>query len=169
MMNRILVAYATRYGSTAEVAQAIGERLRQRGEAVDVYPVEEVTDVSGYRAVVVGSAIRIGQWLPAAVQFVEKHREALRAVPTAFFTVHLMALDDSEASQQHRAAYLAPVHAIVTPQHEAFFAGKVDLRQLNLGERLMTRAVRSPVGDLRDWEAIHAWADQLFQTQEALL
>jgi menaquinone-dependent protoporphyrinogen oxidase len=90
-------------------------------------------------------------------------------MPTAFFTVHLMGLDDSEASQQHRAAYLDSVHAIVTPQHEAFFAGKVDPRQLNLGERLMTKAVRAPVGDLRDWEAIRAWADQLFQTEEALL
>nr|HQD26703.1 flavodoxin domain-containing protein [Methanoculleus thermophilus] len=64
MAERILVAYATRYGSTADVAEAIGDELRKSGADVDVKPVGEVRDLSLYRAAVIGSPIYMGKWLP---------------------------------------------------------------------------------------------------------
>ncbi len=160
--KKILVTYASRYGSTAEVAQAIAAQLCARGEDVDVRSVTDVTDVSPYRAVVVGSAVRMGQWLAPAVKFVKAHRDALSQVPLASFTVHMLAVDDSEASRQKRAAYLAPVRAILAPRHEAFFTGKIDSRQFTLLDRLMTKATGSVDGDQRNWQAIRSWADQIF-------
>lgn len=160
-MKKVLVVYASKYGSTGEVAQAIATHLCQRGASADVRRVEEVTDVETYDAVVVGSAVRMGQWLPPAVEFVGKHVDALRKLPTAFFTVHMMALDDSEASRSQRASYMDPVHAYLTAQNEAFFAGKIDPSKLSFGDRLMTKLVRAATGDARNWQTIQAWANAI--------
>ncbi|PKL55421.1 MAG: flavodoxin, partial [Methanomicrobiales archaeon HGW-Methanomicrobiales-6] len=80
MADRILVAYATRYGSTAEVAEAIGEELRKAGITVDVQPVGEVQDLSPYRAAVIGSPIYMGKWLPESQVFIEKNQQYLRTI-----------------------------------------------------------------------------------------
>ena len=90
MAGKILVAYATRAGSTTEAAQAIAEALRALyswGDTVDVLPVKAVNDLSPYRAVIAGSAIRMGHWLPEAVDFVTKNQAELAKVPVAFFLV----------------------------------------------------------------------------------
>jgi menaquinone-dependent protoporphyrinogen oxidase len=160
-MSKVLVAYASRYGSTAEVAQAIGQELCSRGQTADVRNIEEVKDLSAYDAVVVGSAIRMGRWLPAATRFVQSNQAALRNLPTAFFTVHMLATDDSAASRQQRESYTATERGLVTPTTEAFFAGKTDPKQLNLVERLMFKATNSPEGDLRNWQVIRSWADEI--------
>jgi menaquinone-dependent protoporphyrinogen oxidase len=157
-----LVVYASRCGSTVEVAQAVAEQLCRRGAAADVCAVEDAREIAGYDAVVVGSAIRMGRWLPAAVQFVEQNRAALQQMPTAFFTVHMMNVDDSEESRKARAEYVAPVHALLTPQYEAFFPGKMDLARLGFMDRLIAKMVKSKDEDLRNWTTIRAWGDQLF-------
>lgn len=64
--DKILVTYASRAGFTAEVAQAIGKTLRENGLGVDVFPMQEVANLSAYRAVVAGSTIRAAKWLPEA-------------------------------------------------------------------------------------------------------
>ncbi len=91
---KVLVAYASRYGSTAEVAEAIGARLGERGFAVDVRNIEDLASspeiLSGYSAVAVGSAVRVGNLLPAAVKFVEQNQGALRNIPVAYFAVHFL-------------------------------------------------------------------------------
>jgi menaquinone-dependent protoporphyrinogen oxidase len=161
-MQQVLVAYASRCGSTAEVGQAIADQLCQRGATVDVRAVEEVQDVTGYDAVVLGSAIRMGKWLPAALQFVERNAAALQTRQTAFFTVHMLNSDDSEASRQARAAYVEPVHALLTPQHEAFFAGKMDMSQLSFLDRMVAKMVKAKDEDKRNWPAIQAWGRQIF-------
>lgn len=160
-MNKVLVAYASKCGSTGEVAQAIGQELCARGATVDVRRIEEVGDVTGYDAFVVGSAIRMGNWLPQAKKFVEMNAARLRIAPTAFFTVHMLNLDDSEASKAARAAYVAPVHAILEPQSEAFFAGKLDLSKMSFLDRMISRMMKARDEDKRDWNAITAWAGQL--------
>lgn len=158
-MDNVLVAYASRYGSSAEIAQAIGKELCSRGIAAEVRNVEDVTDLSAYGAVVVGSAIRMGHWLPAATAFVQNNQTTLRSVPTAFFTVHMLATDESAESRQQRTGYTAAEHELVKPELEAFFTGKIDAQQLNLMERLMVKMVQSPTGDLRNWDAVRTWAD----------
>jgi menaquinone-dependent protoporphyrinogen IX oxidase len=86
-MNKILVTYATRAGSTYEVAARVAEVLHTQGAAVDVKPVTAMHELQGYDAIVVGSAIRMGCWLPEAVEFVKTNRETLSRIPTAYFLI----------------------------------------------------------------------------------
>jgi len=87
MSLKILVAYASRTGSTAGVAEAIGKTLMEKGAQVDVQPMQDVKALTPYRAVVAGSAIQNRQWLPEAMQFVQTHRAALNQKPFAMFSV----------------------------------------------------------------------------------
>jgi menaquinone-dependent protoporphyrinogen oxidase len=87
--KKVLIAYASRAGSTAEVAEAIGQVLRGRGFPADVLPAGQVFGVSTYRAVIIGSAIRMGRWLPEAARLVERNQAALARIPAAFFSVCL--------------------------------------------------------------------------------
>ena len=161
-MLKVLVVYASRCGSTAEVGQALADQLCQRGATVDVRAVEDVQDVTACDAVVLGSAIRMGKWLPAALQFVECNAATLQAKRTAFFTVHMLNTDDSQASRQARAAYVESVHAMMTPQYEAFFTGKMDMSKLSFVDRMVAKMVKSKDEDRRDWPAIRAWGQQIF-------
>ena len=158
MSEKILVAYASKCGSTGEVAEAIGQTLCDAGAAVDVRLANDVADVSGYRAVVVGSAIRAGQWLPEATKFVETHQGALSRVPVAYFVVCLTMKDDTEENRRTVAAYLDSMREMVQPVDEGLFAGAMNYSKLALPIRLMMKAMKSPEGDFRDWDSIRAWA-----------
>jgi menaquinone-dependent protoporphyrinogen oxidase len=144
------------------VAQAIGQALANNGATVDVRHINNVSDLSAYRAVVLGSAIRQGKWLPEAKKFVEAHQQALSRVPTAYFTVCMTLSEDTEENRRKAAAYLEPVRQILKPVEEGFFAGKMDYGQLGFVERLMVeRVVHVPQGDFRNWTAIQTWAQAL--------
>jgi len=159
---KVLVAYATKAGSTAEVAAEIGRVVESKsGYKVDVHPVGKLKEVDGYDAVIIGSAIRAGKWLPEATKFVEKHRDALGQVPVAYFTVCLTLSEDTEENRREVAAYLDPVREIVQPVDVGLFAGVMDSSKLPFILRLMMKAMKAPEGDFRDWEAIRAWAGQV--------
>ena len=188
--NRILVTYASRAGSTAGVAEVIGKTLRTStpppslrdtspifqitenrggwaGAQVDVMPMQDVKDLSPYRAVVAGSAIRKSKWLPEAVGFIQTHRETLARKPFVMFTVCItLAMSDSEQYRSAVAGWVAPVRAIVRPLSEGLFAGMLDFSKLpvNLDTLKLRATVASgifPRGDRRDWNAIRAWAESL--------
>ncbi len=165
-MNKILVTYASATGSTAGVADAIGKRLAEGGATVEVRPMREVRDLSPYGAVVAGSAIHGGQWLPEALRFVENHREALRQKPFAAFLVCMTLAMPNNPYREHVATWLEPVRTLVRPVSEGLFAGALDLRAIpSFTDRLKFRiSVKLGVwkeGDHRDWNAIRAWADSL--------
>jgi menaquinone-dependent protoporphyrinogen oxidase len=161
MKEKVLVAYASKCGSTGEIAKAAAEELAARGFTADVLLAENVKDISGYSAVVIGSAIRFGGWLPPALDFARRFREELRGRPVALFTAHIMALGESGEDQAARQAYIKPVLKDIAPVSAAFFAGKVDAEKLSFVEKTVGRLVGSPEGDLRDWNKIRAWAAQL--------
>lgn len=167
MQAKILIAYASRHGSTEEVAEAIAETLRGRGFEVSLLRAEEVHDLEGFQGVVLGSGVRFGQWLPLAVHFVERFQARLRSMPTAFFSVHILNLDDSDVSQRNRLGYLEAVHKMIRPKYEAFFPGRLDPHELNLFERMITRLVHAPQGDLRRWQQIRDWANEIFKEELA--
>ena len=160
-MSRVLVTYATKAGSTGEVAEAIGQVLCEGGVAVDVKPVKEVGDVSGYGGVVVGSAIRMGRWLPEAINFVEAHTAALGSMPVAYFQVSGFLKEDTPENRQEAATYLGTVRALAAPVSEGLFAGKMDYSKLSFFDRTIAKMVGSVEGDWRDWDAIRTWAGDL--------
>jgi menaquinone-dependent protoporphyrinogen oxidase len=160
MNNRILVAYATRAGSTAEIAAAVAETLAARGYAVDVKPVKEKPNLAGYTAAVLGSAIRMGAWLPEAVDFVKANQAALGAIPVALFTVHMLNTGDDEASQSARAAYLKAVRPLLPDAEAVYFEGKMDFARLSFLDRAIARMVKAVEADNRDWAQIRGWVPE---------
>jgi menaquinone-dependent protoporphyrinogen oxidase len=163
MSKRVLVGYATGTGSTTGVAEAIGKTLAERGLSVDVKPMKERPSLDGYDAVVLGSAINGGQWLPEAVDFLETNQQALRQVPTSLFCVHAMNCGPDPKKTKRRLAYLDKERAIVTPASEGFFAGVGPTgADANAVARWAFRAFGGDVeGDGRDWDAIAAWAQRV--------
>jgi menaquinone-dependent protoporphyrinogen oxidase len=160
-MNKILVTYATRAGSTAEIAAAIGETLAARGFSVDVKPVARVASLDGYQAALLGSAIRMGSWLPEMVKFIQTNQSPLNALPTALFTVHMLNLGADETSRAARAAYTAPVRALLPNAPETFFSGLMDFSRLSFLDRFIANMVKAVESDQRDWDKIRAWANEL--------
>ena len=171
MSTRILVTYASRTGSTAGIAEAIGKSLYEGGAEVDVLAMENVKDLASYQAVVAGSAIQAAQWLPEAMQFIQAHRAALKSKPFAVFMVCMtlaMKIGGNRRGdyRQQVAAWLDPVCAIVRPVSKGLFPGVLDTRKIpSLGDRLKFRlSVKLGIwseGDHRDWNAIRTWAESL--------
>ena len=167
MINKILVTYASRSGSTAEIASAIGKSLCAGGTPVDILSMQEVQDLSGYQAVVAGSAIRNRAWLPEAVQFIETHRAELSKKPFATFTVCItLAMSNSEQYRRAVSDWIQPVRIQVPTVSEGLFAGRLDFNKLPSNwDTLKLRTVVAlgvfPKEDRRDWKAIAAWAESV--------
>ncbi len=165
--NKILITYASRAGSTAEIAEAIGKSLSQGDTQVEVLPMQDVKDLSVYRAVVAGSAIRNSKWLPEAMQFVRTHRAVLSQKPFATFTVCItLAMSNTDQYRQAVAVWIQPVRVLVKPVSEGLFAGILDFNKLPLNwDTVKLRAVVAlgifPKDDSRDWKAIQAWAESI--------
>ena len=159
MSTSILVGYATRYGSTQEVAEAIAATLREDGTAVDCRPLKEVKTLEGYTAVVVGAPLYMFHWHKDAKSFLSRHRQALMARPVAVFAMGPLK-DEAKDWQDVRAQlekelagfpWLAPVAAEV-------FGGKHDPAKLTFPHSLIPALKQMPATDIRDWTAIRAWA-----------
>ena len=164
MSDKILVAYATKAGSTAEVAEAVGEELRNMGAEVDVRLAKDVKALKPYSAVILGTAIRMGQLSSDATKFVEKNQEALKQVPVAYLVVCLTMKEDTEENRSTVEAYLDPVREMVEPVDTGLFAGVIDYSKLSFTARTMSKAMKVSEGDFRDWEAIRAWAQQAYDS-----
>jgi menaquinone-dependent protoporphyrinogen oxidase len=159
---RILVAYATRAGSTAEVADAIGKTLAQSGAVVDVKPIKKIQNIEGYQGVVLGSAIRRGAVLPELIDFVKAYKNELLKIPTAYFIVCMILREDTEENRKKANGYLDELRVEVTPVDVALFTGKLDYSKLDFIETIIIKyIIGTPEGDLRDWKQINDWAANL--------
>jgi menaquinone-dependent protoporphyrinogen oxidase len=159
--KRVLIAYATRAGSTGEIAQSISEALCANGFDVQVLPVTSVTSVDGYDVIVLGGAVRYGDWLPEMHNFMQRHKQVLSQRPLACFTACNKARDQSADSIAEMKTYSRAARNIVQPNIEIFFAGKLDPATLSPFKRLVVKIIGSPMGDFRDWSAIQAWGQEL--------
>ena len=154
----ILLAYATRFGSTQEVAEVIAAVLRETGLKVDLQPMTEVRTLDNYDAVVVGAAIYNAKWNVVAHQFVSQYQEALTQLPVAIFT--LGPLSASEAAKRNSRRQLdneLTKYPWLKPVAVEIFAGKYDPSKPGMG--FFDRFV--PARDIRNWDAIRAWANTL--------
>jgi len=160
MNGKVLVAYASKYGATAEIAEKIGEVLRQAGLQADVLSVERVGDLAPYGAIVLGSAVYMGQWRKEAVAFLETNEPALAARPVWLFSSGPTGEGDPVKLLQGWRLPTAqqPLAERLKPRDIAVFHGRLDAKKLSLAEKLVIKGVKAPSGDFRDWEAITAWA-----------
>ncbi len=167
MSDSILVAYATRYGSTQEVAEAVAATLCEHGLAVDIQPMRKVRSLDGYCAIVLGAPLYIGAWHKDALNFLSQHRAALTERPVAIFALGPTHQDEKEM-QGSRAQLDKELAKFpwLAPAALEVFVGKYDPAKLNLPDRLIASLPASPLhgmpaSDVRDWAAIRAWANNL--------
>ena len=190
-MGRVLVAYATRHGSTREVAAEVAAALTEAGMTAEARGIGDDVDPSGYDAVVVGGPMILG-WHKDARRFLRRHRDRLSSIPTAFFitaasltgtgetVVHGVPVDvDPWLAKPPRRAgsltrkerYALPSHYLdkplaatggVRPRRVAFFAGSLDLTTMNLFEKVFVLlVVGASPGDGRHWEFVRRWGHDL--------
>lgn len=160
MSAKVLVAYASKYGATKEIAEKIGQVLTDAGFAVDVLPADKVAAVGAYQAVVLGSAVYIGGWRKAASRFLKTNEKALAERPVWLFSSGPTGQGDPvELVKGWRFPQsLQPVADRVKPVEIALFQGVVDTKNLGFFGRLAIKNVKAPVGDFRDWNTITVWA-----------
>jgi menaquinone-dependent protoporphyrinogen oxidase len=161
MEKRVLVTYASKYGSTGGVADAIGKELCSREVAADVLLIKNVRNISSYQAVVIGSAIYMGKWMSEAVDFIKENRDVLRQVPVAYFLVCMNLAQPTEKKRAEVLSYTDPILKAVPeikPVGIGTFAGALDYNKLSWIYTKILKSKETPEGDFRDWGAIRAWA-----------
>jgi menaquinone-dependent protoporphyrinogen oxidase len=160
MTLRILVAYASKHGSTMEIAKKIGEILDEAGLKVTLLPAEQVDDVTPYDGVILGSAVYAGSWRKEAVTFLEEYKTLLAKIPVWLFSSGPIGEGDPIKLMKgwHFPTALEPIADRICPRDIAYFHGALDIEKLSLGEKLIIKAIKSPTGDFRDWDAITDWA-----------
>jgi menaquinone-dependent protoporphyrinogen oxidase len=159
MTVSILVGYATRYGSTQEVAEVVAAALREGGLTVDLQLLREVRSLAGYSAVVIGAPLFMFHWHKDALRFLTRQREALTARPVAVFALGPVHEPHDEKEWQDSHAQLDKELAKFSwfkPVALEIFGGKYDPTKLRFP--LSAFAGAEPASDIRDWEAIRAWA-----------
>jgi menaquinone-dependent protoporphyrinogen IX oxidase len=137
--------------------------LRRHGHTVELRPVEDAGAPGEYDAVVLGSPVFDGRWMPAADAYADEHAPTLRHMPTWLFSVG--SFGDTKrllgplALREPRN--IASLRAVVAPRGYRVFAGVIDEHAWPLAARLLFRAVGGRFGDDRDWQQIDAWADEI--------
>jgi menaquinone-dependent protoporphyrinogen oxidase len=163
---RTLIAVASKHGSTLEIAAAIAEELRTKGIEADLKDAGQVAEVSGYDAVVLGSGIYAGNWLPEAKQMVDRHRAELSKMPVWLFSSGPLGAPDPQPHDDPKRIATSAVGDLPTRDHH-MFPGKLDKGSLGFAERIIARAVKAPEGDFRDWDDIRTWADSIVAALES--
>jgi len=160
MTYRILVAYASKHGASAEIARKIGEVLTQGGLKVNVLPVDKVTDPTPFDAVVLGSAVYTGSWCDEAVKFLEDYKVLLTKIPVWLFSSGPMGEGDPATLVQgwHFPRAQQPIADRIHARDIALFHGAIDMEKLNFAEKQIVKEFKPFVGDFRDWDAITKWA-----------
>jgi menaquinone-dependent protoporphyrinogen oxidase len=152
----VLVAYASKHGSTQGIAERIAEKLRQMGKEAEARPLDEVSDPGSYEAFVIGSAVYYRSWLKEATEWVHRNQATLAGHPVWLFSVGPLGTEvkDTEPQPKEMAEFQQAIH----PRDQRIFFGALDHSHLSFAERVMVKAVRAPEGDFRDWQVIEAWA-----------
>jgi menaquinone-dependent protoporphyrinogen oxidase len=165
MEKKFLVAYGTAAGSTAEVAEAIGEEMRKAGAQVDVVAVENVKDLSGYDGVVIGSAVRAFHLLSSTRKFLRKFRKQLKQLPLAYFLVCMTMGEETPENIQKTKGFAKPMLMLKEPVSLGLFGGCMDPDKLT---GIVAKMMQSqPKADKRDWDKIRNWGGELVEKLSA--
>ncbi len=166
MTDKVLVAYATKHGSTTEIADKITETLVNAGVHAIALPIEHVADLTSYSAVVLGSAVYAGQWCKDAAVFMKTHEKALSERAVWLFSSGPTGEGDAATLMK---GWLMPqdLQAVanrIHPRDIALFHGELDDKKLNLVEKVIVKGVKAPLGDYRNWYEIIAWAQGIAES-----
>ena len=163
--HKILIAYASKFGTTGEVAEAIGEVLCQAGNTVETKWVKNVKDLNNYDAVIIGSPIRYSRWMPEAKKFVKANQKILQQLPVVYFFTCLFLHKLNTKGDLEAKEFSDKLQALVPqvkPVSIGGFAGVLDYSNMCFFSRLMLKAFTYikgvGEGDCRDWDAIRSWA-----------
>ena len=156
MNGRVLVAYASKMGSTKEIAEMIGMELRLHGIDVTVAPASKVSSVRPYEFVILGSAIYVGKWMKPAETFLRDRGEELSVRPVWLFSSG--PVGDPPKPEDAEPEGIGEAAAEIGARGHEVFAGRLDYEAIGRVERLMVKALKAPQGDFRDWDAIRGWA-----------
>lgn len=152
---RVLVAVASKHGSTREIAETLAEELREQGLVTDLQDVGDVRDLSGCEAIILGSAVYAGNWMPEAKSFAAQFSRELATLPVWLFSSGPLGATNPQPKDDPNRL-IAALGEVPARDHHVF-VGKLDPETLGFAERLVAKAVRAPQGDFRDWDAIRAW------------
>lgn len=164
MDQKIIVAYASKYGATREIAEKIGAVLRQAGLQADIAPVDGIRDLAPYQVVILGSALYIGKWQKEAVAFIKANENALAARPVWLFSSGPTGEGDplKLVEGQRLPADVQSIANRIKPRDAAVFHGNNNADKMNFIEKWAIKSVvKKPFGDFRDWNMITAWAAQV--------
>jgi menaquinone-dependent protoporphyrinogen oxidase len=163
-MDPVLVAYASKSGATAGIAERIGQVLREAGLPVEVLPAGEVRDLTPYGAVVLGSAAYMFHWRKPAARLL-RTLAAQAPRPVWLFSSGPTGEGDTDAFPEGAKLPkgLQPVADRIAPRDVAAFSGVLDLTKLGPIERFVMDKMKAVPGDYRDWQAIEAWARTIAQ------
>jgi len=166
-MTKVLVAVASKHGSTREIADAIGRVLVEQKIDVEVEDINNVVTLEDYNAVIVGSAVYAGNWLRSARHFVKHHSQELQSRPTWLFSSG--PIGTTLKPEADKAVLLETIMYEVQPREHRLFAGKLSKENLSFGERAMVMAFHAPDGDYRNWDDIQDWAKEIAHTIKQIL
>jgi len=165
---KILVTYASGYGSTAEVAQEIAKCLSETGATATIHQLPFVENLDQFDAVIIGSPIRYDRWMPDARNFVITNQELLSNLPIAFFFNCLTLVRLTDETKRKANQYADKLFALspqVKPISVGQFAGVLDYSKmpffLSLVFKIFGSIMGLPEGDYRDWSAIHRWTQDV--------
>jgi menaquinone-dependent protoporphyrinogen oxidase len=161
---RVLVTVASRHGSTAEIADKIGEVLTAAGIDADIRAPDQILGVAQYDGVILGSGVYAGRWLGPAKQLAERESAVLRARPVWLFSSGPVGDPAKPAADPVDVDLVRKWTGAI--EHRVF-PGKLDRQELGFGERAIVLAVHAAEGDFRPWEDVAAWAEGIARTLQA--
>lgn len=157
----VLVAYSSKRGSTAEIAETVAATLRREGLGVCLEPVEAVADLDRFDAVVLGSAVYMKRWRGDAKHFLKKHRKALRQKPFWVFSSGPVGDPAKDNPEWNEPPKLAEKVEEMGGRAQVVFGGCVPAEPQGFMERAMADGVPKEYRDRRDWDEIRGWAQQI--------
>ena len=175
---KALIAYGSRYGSTTEIAERMGEILGEAGYVVDVlnFNNEPEKSVSDYELVIVGSGIKVGKWTKEALAFLEHNEKQLSDREVAFFVSCSFILDPTkrEEAWEKYLVQVAERFPLIKPKALGLFGGVLDKKKYGFGIRLLLKTMAKELNiqdvdldmpyDFRDWEQISEWTASLLKS-----
>ncbi|MCK5816406.1 MAG: hypothetical protein KAH15_00245 [Candidatus Marinimicrobia bacterium] len=158
-MSKLCIAYVTKTNTTKEIAEEIGKVAREKNWNVKVLPVSAIANLEKFDAILIGAPINGMQWLPEANEFVEKHQKTLQEIPTAYYLVSYLMNSGAKRWQKTINKSLNKASALVKPMMIGKFDGRIE-DEFGAVPRLLFGVKKGTTLDLRDWNAIRAWANE---------